>query len=201
MLPLWKQMKRLCELGFDEAAGFSKSEFEKYLPGKNLAVDSSKDGLLVVSERCVGIAKQCELLGIRNEIRMDEHRDELKTPKTILYMIYSAQSGLESLGFSAAVALENFKAAKRRPCTTVEVLAIYREIYSENLENIYHGDADKSKVKTSRFIDAAGSRVGEGMVPTLFFDRNRQPYGQRLMAYEDLNKNFEHSGVASCSSE
>lgn len=136
------QFQKLIELGFHEAAGFSESEFEKYIP-----IPKRENGLLVVSERCLNIAKQCECLGIRNEIFLDHHRNTVEIPPTFLYWRYDVDDGRTTKGLPNHISLEQFKEKKRFPAVTVEVLAIYRE--------------NPNVIKVSHFIDALGSEVSK----------------------------------------
>ena len=54
----WNQIERLIECKFHEAAGFTPEEFQRLVP------EPKKEGLLVVSETCLNIPFQSELLDV-----------------------------------------------------------------------------------------------------------------------------------------
>ncbi len=189
------QFKKLIELRFHEAAGLLKLSDSRLCQDRYIPAPSpeKKNSILVVSERCVSIAKQCELLEIHNEIEnINDHEDIMPAPRDLFYWINNADDGLTVLGLSTEAAVKKLKVEKRRPCATVEVLAIFRE---------YHFDNPR-KIKVTRFIDAAGSRYKENMIPTLMFDHNTpRQIKMRLMTYASVTGNFQNSGAASCSCE
>lgn len=190
MLSPWEQFENLIQLGFLEAAGLNQHEFNKYFPN----VGKEKDVILVVSERCVSIPKQCDLLEIKNKIGvLDSHHDLISVPNNFIYPIWKPDDGSQFLGQSSDLVLQSMEKEKRRPCTTVEALAIYRELHYPN----------RLKLEKLQFIDAQGSRIRESLVPTLFFDSNNPDpkVTVKLIAYEDVAIKSEHSGIASCFAE
>lgn len=185
----YQQIEKLLKLGFHKSAGMEKQEFRDYIP---LPRKDKENGLLVVSEKLVSIPMQCALLKIRNEIKqLDDHEDLFLPARKFFYWIYDVDDGNAVLGLSTENALQKFSIEQRRPCITIEALAIYREKYCGNLQT----------VDETLFIDAAGSRIRESLIPTIWFDHNIHPQIVKLIAYTVVNKDLMHSGVASCSSE
>lgn len=182
-----EQVSRLLDLGYHEAAGLDAAEFKRYVP-----IENRERALLVVSERCVSIPKQCELLRIKHEIKsFNEHADIVNLPRTYIYAVLDPDDGSENVGLHSDFVLPNFEVENRRPCSTVEILAIYREFY-------FH---KRKQLRELRFIDAFSSRVKEDLVPTLWFDNNskRGEIVVRLIAFAPIDqKQRNHSSIASC---
>ena len=181
-LPIEKQIDRLLELGFHEAAVFNADEFKSYVPNQK-----NTNGLLVVSERCLNIAKQCQLLGIRNNIFLDDHENLYPVPPTQLYWRYNVNDG-RTLPNIFATGVELLK-MKRLPANTVEILAIYRE--------------DPDVIKFSHYIDALGSRFRDWYIPMLFMPRtlNDEPVVLQLECYIPIEYRSPCWGTASYGSD
>lgn len=190
---LWKkQVENLIKLGFHEAAGLSELELRSYiLPPKR------ESALLIVSEKCLNIAKQCELLEIKNNIFLDHHFNKAEVPPTFFYWRYDVDDGRTTKGVPTHVALEQFRNKNRLPAITAEILAIYRE--------------NPDVIKVSHFIDALGSEVCKGddlaSTPTLLLDgeidlKRKMP---QLKIYcrvdTDKEKGYELWGAASVAPE
>ncbi len=186
-MKIWEQFDHLLDLGYHDAAGMNHDEFKKYLP------DIKRDGeLLVVSERCVSIRKQLELLDLKNKVGLfNQHEDIVQAPKDFLYNIGGVDDGSLTLGLEYEESLLKFDKEKRRSCTTIEVLAIYREFHYPQ----------RDKIKKLQFTDAYGSRIRGELIPTIFFNTNVRPFTIQLIAYEPIVRKSRHSGIASCLKE
>ena len=188
---IWQQFQRLIEMGVDEAAGFTESQLQRFL-----LMPKKDGGLLIVSERLLNLQMQCVLLGIKNEMdteyNIENHQNIVPVPDTLLYWRYDVEDGAAMLKVSTLEAMERFKTEGRLPCTTAEVLAIYRE-----------NPAVIADPKKGHFIDAAGSRVkndeympGLGMV-----NGTGREQTVSLMVNHQLENGFNRWGAASCQAE
>lgn len=183
----WPQFENLLKLGYHDAAGMNMDEFKKYFPD-----NGGESDLLIVAERCVGIRKQCELLDIKNNAgTFNEHEDVVQTPRSFLYNISGADDGSLTIGLPDDESLLKFGKENRRTCTTVEILAIYREFYHPK----------RNKIGELKFIDAYGSRIRGESITTIFFNTNIRPFTIQLTTYAEIVRRSKHSGIASCSAE
>ena len=133
------------------------------------------------------IAKQCQLLGIRNNIFLDDHENLYPVPPTQLYWRYNVNDG-RTLPNIFATGVELLK-MKRLPANTVEILAIYRE--------------DPDVIKFSHYIDALGSRFRDWYIPMLFMPRtlNDEPVVLQLECYIPIEYRSPCWGTASYGSD
>ncbi len=191
---VWDQFERLIEKEFHSAAGFSRHEFEALVPEPK-----RKNGaLLIVSEICVNLHLQCELLGIANRMTlesdctMNQHHNIILPPQGLLYWRYEVEDGDKTLSLSTEAALEVFAREGRIACVTAEVLAIYRE----NPEVLFG--------ERGHFIDAAGSRLGNRMPGLCHVDNTEDRHTKKevtLMANNPSDNGFRRWGAASCKAE
>lgn len=187
----WGQVEKLIARGFHTAAGFTKQEFESLAPEPK-----KENALLVVSETCINICHQLKLLadeergGIRNDLffekfSINDHHNVVPVPRGLLYWIYNPDDGRAMLNLSTAEALERFEKHGRRPCTTVEVLAMFRE----NPGILTDGERRHN-------IDAPGSRLGEDLMINLFLEEREQRI--TLAAVNPSETGYNRWGAASC---
>ena len=190
----WGQVERLISLGFHSAAGFTKEEFETLSPEPK-----KENALLVVSETCVNICHQLKLVGqrieggIRNDLfferfSVNDHHNVVVVPRGLLYWIYYPDDGRSMLNLSTAEALTKLEKHGRRPCTTVEVLAMFRE----NPGILTDGERRHN-------IDAPGSRLGEDLMINLFLEEREQRI--TLAAVNPSETGYNRWGAASCEME
>lgn len=147
---MFQQINRLMDLGFDAEAGLSREEFVSLV-----TVPRSADALLIVNENCISIAKQCELLGVRQSLDMSKHNNAEKLPLAKFYWVYDVDAGWGASGVSVLESRRMFHNNGRRAATTVEILALYRQ---------------DSKLLNALMIDAAGSTYGAGRNPYLWLN-------------------------------
>ena len=175
----WNQIERLIECKFHEAAGFTPEEFQRLVP------EPKKEGLLVVSETCLNIPFQSELLDVGegfmlfDRCNLNDHHNLYPVQRGLLYWIYGVDDGRATLKLSHDAAIALFEKQGRRPCVTVEVLVAHS-------------------------IDAAGSRIGENLMPGLCLAddkssrKNPCPKLKIFMASRPHDNGFERWGAASC---
>lgn len=145
------QVEELVKLGFHKAAGCSAEDLDSYA-GR----PENKSGILVVSELFVPIAKQCELLGITNKLKLDQletHENTVPLPARRLYWCYGIDDGRAMKGLPPEEAILRLSDKKRFPAHTALVLAIFR--------------MDLCLVSLTHRIDIGGSRVEKSYVPAL----------------------------------
>lgn len=157
----WNQFKKLIELRFHKAAGYTAEEFEALLP------EPKKEGsLLVVSEVCVNLHMQAQLLDIMSLIEgfdglsLNNHQNIVPQKRGLLYWISGVDDGRRMIKHSTEDAMAEFEKTGRVACVTVEVLAIFRnnrDIVVPKKEGRNQGE------ETIHNIDAAGSRIGRYM--------------------------------------
>lgn len=186
---VWQQLQRLIDKEFHEAAGLTEQELRHYLP-----MPKRDGGLLVVSERLLNIQMQCTLLGVKNEIvsgqfNMENHRNVVPVPDTLLYWRYDVEDGAQMLKVSTKDALESFRRTGRLPCTTVEVLAIYRE------------SPAAIDPKKGHYIDAAGSRVKHDDYMTGLGMIEGRDKIVCLLVNNQMENGYNRWGAASCQAE
>lgn len=167
----WNQFKKLIQLRFHKAAGYTEEEFEALLP------EPKKEGsLLVVSELCVNLHMQAQLLRIMSLIEgfdglsLNDHYNIVPQRRGLLYWMSGVDDGRKMLKHSTEDAMADFEKTGRVACITAEVLAIYRD----NPE-IVDGKRDPKtgKLESGHNIDVAGSRIGRYM-PGLGFADDRK---------------------------
>ncbi len=192
----WQQFKKLIKLKFHKAAGYSEEEFETLLP------EPKKEGsLLVVSETCVNLHVQAELLKIISLIEgfsglnLNDHYNVVPQKRGLLYWISGVDDGRKMLKHSTENALKEFAAAGRVACVTSEVLAIYRE----NPEALlYRSNAGIPDEENGHSIDAAGSRIGRYMPGLRFADERKRV---ELVASDPESSGLNRWGAASRDAE
>lgn len=188
----WNQFKNLIRLKFHNAAGYTKDEFEALLPEPK-----KENSLLVVSELCVNLHMQANLLRITSLIEgfdglsLNDHYNVSPQKRGLLYWISGVDDGRSMLRHSTEQAIEHFGKNGRVACVTAEVLAIYRE----NPEVLFYREKSGSPDdKNGHNIDAAGSRIGRYMTGLCFEETRRRV---ELVASDPEAKGYERWGAAS----
>lgn len=146
-----EQVENLIRLKFHEAAGWSSGDVET-----SAGRPESPNGILVVSELFLPIAKQCELLGIDNRLTigmLDQHKNISVVPEKFFYWCYGIDDGRAMVGLSPEKAISQLADTGRFPATTALVLAIFRE--------------DIHVISGNHRIDVGGSRIEGDLIPTL----------------------------------
>ncbi len=146
-----EQVENLIRMGFHEAAGWDAGSLEA-----SAGRPDEPGGILVVSELFLGIAKQCELMGIDNRLTiamMEAHENISVVPQKYFYWCYGIDDGRAMIDLSPGKAIGQLADAGRFPAVTALVLAIFRE--------------DLHVISGNHRIDVGGSRIEKDLIPTL----------------------------------